>query len=379
MTWRASLLVSLLAVSATTSYSRLLTQNINTLKTGVVRIENSRLSETGTGFIVKINGESVYIVTAAHVVAGDQQPHVYLFTQQHTPLVATVIDMEGGDTKGLALLSLKADARILSGLHALRIGYTSQLGGGESVKVIGFPGSTSLWSVDSGSIKRLEGRNLVFSGAIREGNSGGPVIFNGQVVGLVTDTTQSDAYALRAENIVIYVNGIIPNLIEESGNTLDRTKHGTILLLLKEKINGKLIDDAIIPSSLSHMMSDKNLSVTNGSEVGRAKLAQLERNLQRIIQGELKAGASIPFAVIVEGSISTTPREPEQGIYIAVANGSLRAISTGSGQVIALEPISNIRGFGKTPEQAAKDALKNVGESISTSFLDKVRIWADAR
>lgn len=218
MIWRASLLIFILAVSGSISHSRAIAQNISALKPGVVRIKNDKQDEIGTGFIVKIDGTNVHIVTAAHVVRGEEHPKVYLFSQQFESLTATVLDREEDDNKGLALLLLKTNALTASKLIALKVANTSGLGNGEDVKIIGFPGGISFWTVDIGNVKRLEGRNLVLSGAIRGGNSGGPVILNQCAIGLVTDiiktdTSQSDAYAAGAEGIVQYVNGIVPGLI----------------------------------------------------------------------------------------------------------------------------------------------------------------------
>lgn len=182
------------------------------VKQSVVRIENTKLRETGAGFIVKIVGDKVYVVTAAHVVRGDQNPLVYLFSEQTRAFSATVFDREEDDLKGLALLVFTANARP-PGIVEFKLAATSDLGHGEGITFIGFPG-TSLWSVDGGNVKRLEGRNLVLSGSARQGNSGGPVVLNQQAIGLVTDVSQSDVYAARAETIVLYVNGFISNLIK---------------------------------------------------------------------------------------------------------------------------------------------------------------------
>lgn len=124
-----------------------------------------------------------------------------------------MLDREDDDGKGLALLLVKSSYRSLSGVTSLKLGSTADLGNGEIVRVIGFPNGTNLWTVETGNIKRLQGRNLILSGVIREGESGGPVILNQEVIGLVTDVGQGDAYATRAENIITYVNGIVRNLI----------------------------------------------------------------------------------------------------------------------------------------------------------------------
>jgi V8-like Glu-specific endopeptidase len=219
---RASLLITISVALAFVYSSKILAQDISTLKSGVVRIQNSKSDEVGTGFVIKVNGNQAYIITAAHVVKGDQHPSVYLFNQQHDALQSEVLDREDDDTKGLALLRLKLSSRIASGITALKLSYTSQLDGGEDIKVIGFPDSTAFWTVGSGSIARIEGRNLVFSGAVRGGNSGGPVIFNGLVIGMVTDVSQAAAYAARGEVIETYANGIVANLISVSTAIITR-------------------------------------------------------------------------------------------------------------------------------------------------------------
>lgn len=212
MIMMSRVLLLIFIFSSQTLYLLVVAQDFDTLKGSVVRIENKR-NVVGTGFVIKIDGGNLYIVTAAHVVKGDQHPDVYLFSQPHNALSATVLDREEDDTKGLALLLLKIPAQSFSGVTALKLVNTAELGNGESVRVIGFPDGTSFWTVETGNIKRLQGRDLILSGVIREGESGGPVIFNQEVIGLVTDIGQGGANATRAEIIIPYVNGIVKNLI----------------------------------------------------------------------------------------------------------------------------------------------------------------------
>jgi S1-C subfamily serine protease len=90
------------------------------LKASVVRIENSKGNEVGSGFVIKANVDSVYIVTAAHVVKGDDHSNIYLFSQPHDALPATVLDREDDDSKGLALLLLKSRKDSFFGIAALK-------------------------------------------------------------------------------------------------------------------------------------------------------------------------------------------------------------------------------------------------------------------
>ena len=54
----------------------------------------------GTGFIVRLDPDIVYIVTAAHVVAGDPQPSVEFFTNPNVPVRATVLTRKETSERG---------------------------------------------------------------------------------------------------------------------------------------------------------------------------------------------------------------------------------------------------------------------------------------
>jgi hypothetical protein len=189
-------------------------QDINTLKSGVVRIRNTSTQDVGTGFIIRIDGERAYIITASHVVKDNEHPSVYLYNRQNEAVQATLAYREADEQKGLALLEIKSNKETFAGLVPVGLRVSSDLKGGEQVQVIGFPDGVTIWSVAPGNISRLEARNLVFSAPVRTGNSGSPVFFNGLVVGLVTDADPSSAYAVRAEGIFEYLSGINAKLAE---------------------------------------------------------------------------------------------------------------------------------------------------------------------
>jgi S1-C subfamily serine protease len=193
-------------------------QDIKRLKTGVVRIKNNTSGEVGAGFIARIDEDLIYIVTASHVVKGSSNPQVLLFTAQSEPLSAELINRDDDNPRGLALLRVQSkNTQMLAKVMELDFADSSEINGGENVKIIGFPASSSFWDVSAGIISRLEGNNLIFAAPIQGGNSGGPVILSdGRVIGIVTDTTESQgtSSAPKAEVIVSYLNGIIAGLID---------------------------------------------------------------------------------------------------------------------------------------------------------------------
>ncbi|MBX3329909.1 MAG: SUMF1/EgtB/PvdO family nonheme iron enzyme [Nitrospira sp.] len=162
--------------------------DIEGLKSGVVRITATEGNKTkvGTGFIVKLAPEIAYIVTAAHVVAGDSRPKIQFFTQQDVQIQATVKHIEGSDdVTALALLVIRGKANIPSGLAAMSLAISARFAGADEVIVIGHPRQAGEWSVLTGAIVSRQGRYVTIDANIDEGNSGGPIIHSGHVVGVI--------------------------------------------------------------------------------------------------------------------------------------------------------------------------------------------------
>ncbi len=171
-------------------------QDIDALRAGVVKI--SSLSEgkrkTGAGFIIKLEPGIAYIVTAAHVVEGDPAPQVEFFTRRNVTVKGEIRKIEGGDPQGLALMVVRGQDNLPPGMVALKLG--ALVSGGDEVSAIGFPSGIASWGVLRVNVVALEGRNIVLSKALEEGNSGGPVIKDNQVVGLVMGLNQGFGLAV---------------------------------------------------------------------------------------------------------------------------------------------------------------------------------------
>jgi formylglycine-generating enzyme required for sulfatase activity len=61
----------------------------------------------------------------------------------------------------------------------------SRISGGEDIMVIGHPRGAGDWAILKGNIASRQGRYLTVDANIDEGNSGGPIIHSGQIVGLI--------------------------------------------------------------------------------------------------------------------------------------------------------------------------------------------------
>jgi formylglycine-generating enzyme required for sulfatase activity len=163
-------------------------------RAGVVRITATPPGENqkvGTGFIVRLERDVVYIVTASHVVSGDAQPKVQFFAQRDVYTQATVRHSEGADdVTGLALLVVRGRDKLPSGLTVLTLASGTHVLGNEEIMLIGHPSGAGDWVILNGNIASRQGRYLIVDANIDEGNSGGPIIQSGEVVGLVGAVTR---------------------------------------------------------------------------------------------------------------------------------------------------------------------------------------------
>ncbi len=168
--------------------------DIGALKKGVVKIsaEFSHGEKVGTGFLAAQGKKHWYVVTASHVVEGETEApntiRVTFYTHQEEAYTAKVVKKEGGDPRGLALLKVAGD--LPEDLQPLTWDTTTLVHGGEEVHFIGFPRvGGNAWAVTKGTVSGFDGPVLKFSGAVGEGNSGGPVLYQGRVIGVVMEVT----------------------------------------------------------------------------------------------------------------------------------------------------------------------------------------------
>jgi Tol biopolymer transport system component len=164
-------------------------QDIEALKNGVVSIAATTFEgkrKQGTGFIVRLEPDTAFILTASHVVEGarSQDIEVKFYKNRSHIFRVTEIHLEGGEKHGLAILTITG--KIPSGLKVLNMNTSISTRAGDPMMVIGFPSFGGPWAVIKGEIVGRKGKLITLSGAIDEGNSGGPLLKGGQVVGIIT-------------------------------------------------------------------------------------------------------------------------------------------------------------------------------------------------
>ncbi|MGV7229453.1 MAG: SUMF1/EgtB/PvdO family nonheme iron enzyme [Nitrospirales bacterium] len=188
--------------------SLLQAQELEDLKKGVVKIIATAAGQqrVGTGFIVRIEDDIAYIVTASHVVEGAAL-NVNFFTNPDKGYKGTTRNMQGGNPKGLAVIRVQGP--LPEGIRSLVLASSFEVKGGESATVIGFRRSPSIqWGVLQGILTGQTGADLIVSGVgANEGNSGGPILVNQKVVGVLTVVLDDIGYAVPASITQIILKG----------------------------------------------------------------------------------------------------------------------------------------------------------------------------
>jgi len=200
-------LLSMLLLGTCGLCATALAQDYEALRAAVVKVrsQGEQGPQTGTGFIVKLAADSVYIVTAAHVVAGAQQVQVEFFTRRNAPVPARTSGRE--ERNDLALLEVHGNANIPAGLSTLPLSASRGMRSGDELVCIGFPEGGGQWVVSKATFGDIVGTEFTLSGAIDAGSSGSPVIRNGAAVGVVTNLERRFARAAPSEIVEVAVQG----------------------------------------------------------------------------------------------------------------------------------------------------------------------------
>lgn len=211
-------------------------QDVNELKKGVVKITANPPGESrrsGTGFIVRVEKGAAYIVTAAHVVEGDPRPTVAFFPEANRFLEARMLGAEGGDPNGLAALVVEKD--VPDTVQALCVQQDQKVGEGASVTAIGFPGAAATpWMVTRGTLSGRRGSMLTFAGIIDSGNSGGPLLMEDRVVGVISAVQGNLSYAvpIATARFALEGWGVTPRSEDECRQKVLTGKDGSRMVLI---------------------------------------------------------------------------------------------------------------------------------------------------
>jgi len=212
---------------------------------------------SGTGFVYKVEGNTAYIITNAHVI-GTSTNVTIQFTDGSRQSV-TVVGSD--DYSDIAVLSTNKDNIVA----VAEIGETDPMRLGDTVFAIGAPLSVEYsWTVTRGILSGKDrlveiNTNWVISvlqtdAAINSGNSGGPLAnSNGEVIGvtnmkLVASGVEGIGFAIPIEDALYVANELIKNgsiarplLGVETFNVTDRQLLAQYNITLPENVTSGAI------------------------------------------------------------------------------------------------------------------------------------------
>ena len=273
------------------------------IKKGVVRV-SARMEgkrKEGTGFIVHLEQNAAYIVTASHVIEGDLEPHVTFYVEPNRPRPSKVIGIESNDPKGVAMLRVETD--LPDGLLVLNLDPSVRVSGGEAVTLVGFPRlSGTSWAVTQGTVAGQRGGELTFTAAADEGNSGGPLIKDGKAIGVITEVAGQFGYAAPAVTVRFALQGWDAPLGEARPESLDKQgepgyEAGQLLRMAKLQSGNRdfdgawsLIEDALkVQQSPEGLQAQTELAMAwlrnNAANQGAKATAVVDKVLPAVFRG----------------------------------------------------------------------------------------------
>jgi hypothetical protein len=174
-------------------------QDLDAALSALVRISGTRdgAKVRGSGFVVGLERDKATIVTVSHVIEGLENIQV-TFAVDLTESISAggFARWEAENPKGPAVLQVRGT--LPTGVTSLSFETTKRPRFGEALFLLGFPEMAQAPRTAQRVLSALDGTLLLIDQGIGEGFSGGPVLQNGKVVGVVTGTDDQTTYAVEA-------------------------------------------------------------------------------------------------------------------------------------------------------------------------------------
>ena len=181
------------------------------LDAGVVKIYSSVDGKrtTGSGFVVAGASEQVLVLTVSHVVGQISKTGVVFWgSRLEAPHAVTVLGNEYWDERGLALLSVKVPPALREGIVTLPLAQPGNVRRGDDVTLLGHPYTHGDWSLLRGYVTGREGGIWKVQAPAERGSSGGPVMKDGRVVGVVVAEQNGVALVKSIVQVRDYLAGL---------------------------------------------------------------------------------------------------------------------------------------------------------------------------
>lgn len=178
-----------------------LSQGVADALNSLVRISGTRDGGTpvrGSGFIVSRDRAVATVVTSSHVIEGVQFEVTFAVDPSRSFPVPPedVIKIETQNVNGLAAFRVRGAFPAQAQALELVAGDGPALG--QSLFLVGYPEMASSPRTVARVFSGRDGQRLVIDQSVGEGFSGGPVLLDNKIAGLITDTDNQFTYAVTS-------------------------------------------------------------------------------------------------------------------------------------------------------------------------------------
>lgn len=231
---------------------------------------SSMRSATGSGSVI----EGGYILTNAHVVANHTFIEVERYGQRKRYIAKVKFVSHQAD---LALLEVE-DKAFFKGVVPLQFGGLPDIE--QKVVVYGYPMGGNTLSATIGVVSRIEHHRYSHSGeiflaiqidaAVNPGNSGGPALSNGRIIGVVMQVirkSQNIGYLVPVSMVQHFLKDIEDGKCDgfaDLGLTTQKMENPAIrhYYHLDENMTGKLVAEIVYNSSLKGVLKEGDILTT---------------------------------------------------------------------------------------------------------------------
>ena len=271
---------------------------------------SSMRSSTGSGAII----EGGYILTNAHVVANQAFIEVQRYGQRKRYIAKVFAVSHQAD---LALLKVEEEA-FFKGVTPLTFGALPEVE--QKIVVYGYPMGGSTLSATIGVVSRVEHHVYAHSGesflavqvdaAVNPGNSGGPALSNGKIVGVVMQVitkSQNIGYLVPVSMVQHFIDDMKDGKYDgmaDIGLGTQKLENPAIRRYygLDDNISGKLINKVVHNSSLSGILKEGDiLTAVDGHNIeddGTVEFRQHEYTYFHYFIDAYQMGESVGLDVI---------------------------------------------------------------------------------
>lgn len=232
---------------------------------------SSMRQSTGSGAIIECRSGEKYILTNAHVVANQTFLEVQRYGERKR-FIATVHAVS--HQADLALLKV-ADAQFFGDVTPLKFGELPHVE--QKIVVYGYPMGGNTLSATIGVVSRIEHHRYAHSGesflaiqvdaAVNPGNSGGPALSDGKIVGVVMQvitSSQNIGYLVPVSMVKHFIEDMQDGRYDgfpELGIVTQRLENPALKAYygLDEASTGKLVADIVYNSPLKGLVKEGDI------------------------------------------------------------------------------------------------------------------------